>query len=289
VIRVIVVPLDGSDFGEQALPTAAALTRKAGATLHLVRVRGESDHRAELAYLGDVERRVKANGPVAVKTAVLDGEVTAALVDYAAAVAADLLVMSTHGREGWSRLFAGSVADDLTAAVTAPVLLVRPGERRTRVSVQALRSILVPLDGTPEAERIIEPALAVGLPFDVEFTLLKVIEPAHLSTFLPETAQPETVTVVLTALDHTHEDEAKRYLDAVAGRMRARGSRVRTRVVLEEHPAVGILAEAEAGRADLIAIQTHFRRGLTRFFLGSVAEAVLHGDGTPVVLHHATA
>lgn len=288
MVRTILVPLDGSPFGEHALPLAAALARKSGATLLLAHVRGHESWGDERAYLAEVGRRLNAVAPVAVETALLDGAVGDALKGYARRVSADLVVMSTHGRADIPRLCLGSVADELTAALAAPVLLVRPGPGEPDLTrAKELRSIIIPLDGTELSEKAIEPALAVGLPFDADFTLVRVNEPAHLTTFVADGAMPETVTTVLAAIDHTHEDEATRYLESVAARMRARGARVRTHVVLEGRPAAGILAEADAEVADLIVIETHGRRGLARFFMGSVADTLVRGGVAPVLLHHA--
>src|SRR6185295_11344907 len=100
MIRSILVPLDGSDFAEHALPLAGGLARKAGAKLHLAHV-----HRApppttfatvmvfdvddlhvrqdEQAYLADVARRLnECEEPVNLKTALLFGEVGEAVEMY---------------------------------------------------------------------------------------------------------------------------------------------------------------------------------------------------------------
>jgi len=79
--------------------------------------------------------------------------------------------------------------------------------------------------------------------------------------------------------------EAQAYLDGVAAPLRGRGLRVETRVVAEEQPALGILREAEAVGADLIAMETHGRHGLSRLLRGSVADKVVRGGVVPVLLH----
>jgi nucleotide-binding universal stress UspA family protein len=79
-------------------------------------------------------------------------------------------------------------------------------------------------------------------------------------------------------------DEAEKSLEETAARLRARGLTVRTRAVAEEQAAVGILQEAQKADADLIALATHGRRGLSRLFLGSVADKVVRGGRLPVLL-----
>jgi len=291
MIRTILVPLDCSTFGEHALPMAAAAARQHGATLHLVHVHASESWAMERAYLKDIMRRLAGTVPVAVEAELLEGEVADALKGYARRTAADLVVMSTHGRAGVERLCLGSVADELTAALSVPVLLVRPGVGMPDLTAaKGLRSIVVPLDGTPLAEKAIEPALDLGLAFGAEFTLVRVNAPAVLSAYVPEGAGLQSVQTILDdaeAIDRRDAADATRYLEAVADRMRARGAKVRTHVVLDGRPATGILAEADADLADLIVIETHGRRGMARFFMGSVADTLVRGGGVPVLLHHA--
>jgi nucleotide-binding universal stress UspA family protein len=70
----------------------------------------------------------------------------------------------------------------------------------------------------------------------------------------------------------------------VARPLREQGLEVRTRVVTEGRPVAAILSEAEAGHCDLIALATHGRRGLSRLFLGSVADKVVRGAAASVLL-----
>jgi nucleotide-binding universal stress UspA family protein len=53
-----------------------------------------------------------------------------------------------------------------------------------------------------------------------------------------------------------------------------------------EQPAVAILEEAQKRPTDLIALETHARRGLARLVLGSVADKVVRGASVPVLVHH---
>src|SRR5262245_29143798 len=115
MLRSILVPLDGSTFGEHALPLAIQLARRGGAVLHLVHVHqivppatvaggavmASIDvhlRQDELAYLADAARRLAETGPLPVKTALIDGDVAPALGEYAGRINADVVVMSTHGR-----------------------------------------------------------------------------------------------------------------------------------------------------------------------------------------------
>ena len=67
--------------------------------------------------------------------------------------------------------------------------------------------------------------------------------------------------------------------------LRARGLQVQTKVDVAEQPASAILEDAETVPTDIIAIETHGRGGLSRLFLGSVADKVVRGAHVPVLLH----
>ena len=147
MFRNILVPLDGSPFGEHALPIAYALARRAGAQVHLVRVHeplaamvpvmagwapgAEMEQwtrevaESQSAYVRGVAEQAPAD--VRVTPRLLHGMVLDALEVDAQRIGADLVVMTTHGRGGIARAWLGSVADGLVRRLHVPVLLVRPG------------------------------------------------------------------------------------------------------------------------------------------------------------------
>jgi nucleotide-binding universal stress UspA family protein len=289
MVSSILVPLDGTEFAEHALPMATCLARTAGATVHLVHV-SDWPRGGDLTYLSGLARRLNEKTPVKTVTALLEGEIVAELQDYAERESIDLVVMCTHARGVLGRFWMGSVADDLELAINVPVLLIRPAEGKPDLKDEGgLKSIVIPLDGTELAEKAIAPALELGKLFDAEFTLVRVVTPAVLSAYLPEGAGPHTMTVALeeaAELDRREMEDARVYLEGVAERMKAEGVRVHTHVMCESRPAEGILAEATAEHADLIAIETHARRGLARMFMGSVADSLVTGGGPPVLVAH---
>lgn len=139
----ILVPLDGSLFAEQALPSAVALTRLNHGTLVLMRVAGHpntqifvegtamfglpSDDSAAhcTAYLDQVAQTVREQ-EVEVQTHVVDGNIAHEILSEAAILKADAIVMTSHGRSGFGRWLMGSVADRVIQQANVPVLLVRP-------------------------------------------------------------------------------------------------------------------------------------------------------------------
>ncbi|HEY0606257.1 MAG TPA: universal stress protein, partial [Herpetosiphonaceae bacterium] len=193
MIRSILVPLDGSAFGEAALPTAQALAEHMGATLHLAHVHvplfsgyvdgvaildeelDAADRAQEHAYLHAVAQRLVTAGTPAPSRTILDGPVAATLTAYATAINADLVVMTTHGRGGFARFWLGSVADSFVRHSHVPVLLLHPSGSPAApqpIAPHPLRKICITLDGSPLAEQILAPALALGAGNAAEYTLL---------------------------------------------------------------------------------------------------------------------
>ena len=295
----IMVPLDGSAFGEQALPLARQLARKARAELHLVHVHQpvqpamyaqdiavytgqlEEEARArEAEYLASLANRSAELAGVVVRRALLDGPVAPALARYAEEEGVGLIVMTTHGRGGLSRAWLGSVADALVREATIPVLVLRPRDVGTAEDdPREFRRILIPLDGSPLAEQILEPAIELGRLTDAEYTLLHVVVP-------PFVLMPPTSAVVLEpeADGGVGPHGSEQYLAEVAAQLREAGHRVKAVVETYPNAAQGVLDYAKQNEIDLIAMSTHGRTGFSRIALGSVSDKVLRGADVPVLL-----
>ena len=141
----IVVPLDGSDLAERALPHAAEMARLTGSPIHLVRVIGapylggyglyglaaeqaayeqafDAEESASREYLAKIERDLVDRGLTVTR------EIRRGLVRHeltATTRPGDLVVMASHGRGGIPRWFLGSVAEEVVRHATGPVLLIR--------------------------------------------------------------------------------------------------------------------------------------------------------------------
>ena len=111
MLKKILVPVDGSAFGEAALPTALTLSRRARARIRLAMVNepagatgawGEAFRSGHTTYLKRLDRRLAEDIALPASTVLLDGDVADALCQEATHSNADLIVMSTHGRGGFT-------------------------------------------------------------------------------------------------------------------------------------------------------------------------------------------
>jgi nucleotide-binding universal stress UspA family protein len=308
VYRSILVPLDGSTFGEHALPLAVSIARRSGASLQVLHVHvtlapvyegtqltfdsriDDALVQGEQTYLDGVVERIQRASGLRVTSALREGGVPEVIQEQVAARGADLVVMTTHGRGHLARFWLGSVADELIRRLPAPILLVRPGDALADLAGGAvLKHILIPLDGSNLAEGIIDPAVTLGTLMGADYTLLRVIRPLVIGQYDP--AYPAMSGLDQTLLQrlqelHTQErKEAETYLERMAAGLRARHLRVETRVVSQEQTAATILGQGREDGTDLVALETHGRSGLPRLFLGSIADKVIRASPLPVLIH----
>jgi nucleotide-binding universal stress UspA family protein len=296
MIRTIVVPLDGSKFGEQAVAPAVQIAERAGAQLHFVHVLVPlvvGDPMMQYAmldvetpeqardYLAKLLQRVDAGrlkqAPVA---NVLEGPVTDALQHYAVTHRADLIVMTTHGRGPLSRAWLGSVTDELIRSVTTPILLFRAQEDAAAGPATAFRKVLIAVNGTPDSEAVLTPAMELARLFGAPITLVRAIPPRKT---VETTTQPPPVTEIHLGERPGSTPEAE--LDRLMSMLRGHRIEVESRIVEHDRPEVAILEEAKRLGCDLIALETHGRSGLARLFAGSVTDKVIRGSECPVLVH----
>lgn len=134
-----------------------------------------------------------------------------------------------------------------------------------------LDKILVPLDGSMLAEAALSTACEFAARDGATISLLRAVEGTTL--------MGDPVVAQVTAIR-----EAEEYLSAVVKRLADKGTtRVETHVWYGT-AAVAIVEAAVAQKADLIVMSTHGRSGLGRLVLGSVAESVLRGTTTPILI-----
>lgn len=137
--------------------------------------------------------------------------------------------------------------------------------------------MVVPLDGSELAELALPYAEELATALSLEVLLVRVARTDHLAFSYEEFAGriPDFTSDL--------EREAARYLEAVSEGLRNRGLAVRHRV-LGGAPAPSLLDLARETPRNLIAMTTHGRSGLTRWVMGSVAEAMIRGSGDPVLV-----
>ena len=284
--ETILVPLDGSPTAAVALPVAKTLARTVHADLLLLRVVRDEDQGPERdrREMEDAQRSLAriaaelAGTGLQVSTLVRRGAAAEEILGAAAERRANLVVMATHGRSGLPRAALGSVAERVLAGSPAPVVLVRPGGRR----VAHVRTVLVPVDGTPGGALALSAALGLARAAGARIVLLDIAVPVPLWLFASEGG-----ALLAGTIDPSWDLDAQRaaatYVDRLARRISQAGVEAEGRAEIGD-PTEVIAAVAEQVSADLVVMSTHALSGPARALLGSVADGVVRTCGRPVLL-----
>lgn len=270
LLRSILIPHDGSALSGAVVESLAPLLgedRAEGIGVTLLHVHdGASEDRAGL---DETAARLKALGGRVTRVERTAVDPAGAIIDFARETLPDLVAMSTHGRSGLERWVRGSVAERVLRTCPAPLWMVNP---RTRPGT-VVSSILVPLDESTRAARILEPLIPIARAFGAKVTLLFVDWDAATDT--PSLAAKRRAERDRDVREWLAEPWARIEAAGIAGAVRiARGD------VAEE-----ILRVAEPGAFDLLAMSTHGRTGPGRWLLGSTAEKVLARSRVPIFLY----
>ena len=302
MFKHVLVPLDGSERAERAIPLAARIAGASGGAVVLARVVAtpveygpvfapsfgsdvvEAEQREFAGYLAEVAGLPALSG-VETETKVLAGSPAFAMLQALVQKKIDLVVMTSHGRSGLTRWVLGSVAQHIAQSSPAPVLVLRehgPDLIETQGGSANAR-IAVTLDGSPLAEEAIMPAAALlaALTPRGALTLTMVVTPFEART----KDMPQALIM----------DGANNYLSGVASEVRAAwpGLTVSWRIAVGVDPADTIarivegrdISDQATGESyDAIAMATHGRTGLAHWAFGSVTERVLHGTTLPLLI-----
>ena len=298
VSRVIIVPLDGSAQADAAIPHAVELARITQGSLHLVRVHvpvlaymasesplaipdpqwDERVRRTAETWLIGCADQVRATGAVPVTFELRIGSPAEQLCEVAREREARAIVCTTHGHGGWAPQWMGSVTDGIIRHSPCPVLAM--SEQAVRRAPRIGR-ILVPTDGSDMSLRILplvqELALATGAIVD----LYRVVASPFVGDVLNavHSAQIDSFGVDPFA------DQAKHELERVAQELLYHGVRATSTVEIATNPTRAILERIALTDPDMLAITTH-GRGLSRLFMGSVADKLMRAGGRPALCWH---
>ena len=281
----ILVPLDGSSLAERALPAAISLAQAFSATnpceLHILRVVPpimvalEPTLYTETIHLGEEESQSYlaavaleyADSGVPIVSAAKTGAVAETIIYYAQEQEINLIVISSHGRSGLSRWVYGSIAEKVLHQSCCATLIIR--EQVEQIAGQ-FKKILVCLDGSALAEKVLESALSLAQCSHAEIILVRIVEPANMLFDM------ETADKVQESVNALERGEAEAYLNNLLQQLPQTENILSARTLMGP-PADTIIDFAQEQHVDLIAMSSHGRSGIGRWVYGSVAEKVMRG------------
>jgi nucleotide-binding universal stress UspA family protein len=210
-------------------------------------------------------------------------EVSKGLLEAAAQLQVELVVLETHGREGLNRLLEGSISERVLRLAPCPTLLLRRGMTLPPLPIQ---HILVPIPADGGDERALVTAVRLAQTLGAKLTLLMVL--------VHSAASYSAVYESHRSGDRVQEYENWRLegnqrLEAAREYARAMGGpalRLQSKLLdtFDQSIASKILRFAQEQQTHLIVMNTTCKRGLERMMLGSVAEGVFHHAHIPVLL-----
>jgi nucleotide-binding universal stress UspA family protein len=158
--------------------------------------------------------------------------------------------------------------------------VLNTGTYKERKAMIEFKCILVPLDGSPLAERALPLAKALALKFESQVILLRVLD---IPTPTIPAFHPEIIPSWVSEAREQAYQEAERYLKTWQAELRQQGFEVRI-LLRDTSPAEDIIDAAIAEDVDLIVMSTHGRGGLARWTFGGVADKVARHSPCPVLL-----
>lgn len=224
--------------------------------------------------IAEIRRAFERSGTTAVSPALSAeaGRAHEVIVNRAASLPADLLVLGTHGRRGFTRLFLGSVTEKVLRTASCPVLTVPPSAPAAPPVPVTFKKILCPIDFSPSSVEALQYALDLGRQANGCVTVL------HVLGIMDDEESLDHVDVNI-------RDSRQYIIDHARERLHAQVSgEPRTWCDIDEIVAIGrtdrsILKRAAATATDLIVMGAQGFGGV---------ELTLCGSNTQQVVRHAT-
>jgi nucleotide-binding universal stress UspA family protein len=280
----ILVPLDGSNLAELALPYAEELAAALGSEVVLLYVSEPAEshyRRMHQLYIeemgGQMRKKIKKVSPV-----VLTGKPAEEIVGYAEKNDIGLIIITSHGRSGILSWATGSVANKVLQATTVPLLLIRCTKTQPKELPKCrLDRILLPLDGSAAGEAAVAYVQELMVRLGSEVILFGVVPAGqHIRSVggLDYILYPEAQLAVF-------KREAGEYLDRIYQRLKDGKVRVELKVGDKSGDiAREILDFAEKNDVGLIAMSSHGHSGIERWVFGSIANKVVQASKVPVLM-----
>ncbi len=290
-INRILCPVDLSDVSRQAIDHAALLARWYNARVTALHVCNPVViPAADFTAVGPVQfpltedelesaraqvgRFLESAKGIDTDVIVEHGQPVDRILERATALAADLIVIGTHGASGFQHLVLGSTTEKVLRKANCPVLTVPPHARAT--SKLPFRRILCPVDFSDSSLAALDFAFSLAQEGDAELTIL------HAFEWLPEgeplTNRPINVPEYRLEL----ESELTSRLHALVPDSVRTWCRPTTRVT-HGKAYLEILGVAAEGASDLIVMGVHGRNALDLMLFGSTTNQVVRRATCPVL------
>jgi nucleotide-binding universal stress UspA family protein len=295
MLQRILVPLDGSQLAETALPHALASAQATAAQLILIHVlpnhgnEGGGAHAVDpldwrlrtlerSRYLQDKARQLAEAG-ADVQTELLLGEAAERIVEFADERAVDLIVMSSHGQSGLSPWNVSSVVQKVILTTNRSVMII-PAYHAQNASLDQLRyrRIVAPLDGSRRAECVLPVVQALAGAHEARVDVVTMVARPEMLRRTPLSAEDAALADRLVALNRT---EAEKYLEQMATRIEGD---TRSHVLVSEDVIDDLYRFVEEQEADVLIFSAHGSSGNGNRRYGSLVTSFIAYGNKPLLI-----
>lgn len=283
MFKRILVPTDGSPLADTAMEVGRKIAEREHARLILLRVEpGHAKLDDVLAATAAIEQQAATlrNMGNAANYRVEFGRPEEGIATVAIEEESELIVMAHHHRGLIEGLRNPSVTAHVLSRSPAPIL-IWPEHMGAKAAddllTQPNAAVIVPLDGSPEAERALPLAIQLAQAYDRPLALLRVIVPR----MFVDAGTPYALEVEAQVDD---ERDAREYLAARRHRLAEETKLTVETMLLAGDAASAIVREASAHEGSLTVMSTRGRTGLGKLLLGSVAAKALERTTSPLLI-----
>ena len=288
----ILACVDGSELGRGVMPHAHAVPRALGARLtHLHVLETEAGGAAPAdpldwgirqqearAHLHDLAAQLGGLGSD-VRSELIQGRAAEQICSWVEQHSVDLTVLCSHGARGVTDWDLASTARKLVDRTPGSLLLV-PAAAAAKEEVRYPR-ILVPLDGSPQAESVVPIAMRIAGFEKAEVIFVHVVPVPEITRAGPLDA--EGAELERRVVEHNHR-VANAYLDRIRARASPAGVRVRALIVGNGSVRMRLERLIHEERANLVVMSAHGFTSRTDSSCGSVTEDALTHATTPLLI-----
>jgi nucleotide-binding universal stress UspA family protein len=295
IIKNLLVPLDGSTLAESVLPVVSRLARKINVSITLIHIietdAPETIHgQRHLTSPGQAEKYLSSLASSDIfkdlavdihvhNTSVKD--VSRSISEHSKELNQDLVIMCTHGNGGLHDLLFGSIVQQVISFGNTPVLMINSSQKNV-ASAAKFENFLIPLDGNPEHEHVLEYSSVIAKMCDAKIHLLMAVPQFGSMSgklTLANRLLPGTTSKMLDMI----VSDANEYLQNLQKKLELSGLKVSSGAARND-PAKGIVDTAKKVNADLIILGTHGKKGAEAFWEGSISPKISKSSKIPLLL-----
>jgi nucleotide-binding universal stress UspA family protein len=289
----ILIPLDGSELAEAAIPYATNMAEQLEAEICLLHVcppEHQSYVHMHQIYMNSIltGMRLKmketwlSSKELKIQAEVIVGDPIKVIFDYVKLKGIDLISLTTHGNSGFKPWSMGNVADKIVRGSGIPTLLIRVKEKKDLELRKAIvQKILVPLDNSDASKACLPYAVELAKKLKAGLTIFSMAQTAYAQNL---NSAGSGIGINWDAVDKASEQAADEYLVKIEEDLKNSGVQIDHRSILGIDAAYEILEMEKKGMFDMVIMSTRGRSSIARWAFGSVAEKVLREGNLPILL-----